>query len=77
MAQSYMDDEVWTYEESPEDASRFHVIVIVTTCKPGQQVLESNRIKEVGGERRMKGRSLVISIGGTDQRCQRKALTRT
>ena len=28
MAQLYMDDEEWMYEENPEDASRFHVIVI-------------------------------------------------
>jgi len=77
MARLYMDDEEWTYEESPEDASRFHVIVIVTTCKPGHQVLESSRITEVGGERSMKDRSLVISVGGTDQRCQKKALMRT
>ena len=27
-AQFFMDDEEWTYEESPEDVSRFHVIVI-------------------------------------------------
>ena len=38
MEQLYMDDEEWTYEEIPEDASRFHVIVIysdVQTRSPG------------------------------------------
>ncbi len=29
-----MDDEERTYKESPKDAWRFHVIVIVTACNP-------------------------------------------
>jgi hypothetical protein len=50
-----MDDEEWTYEESPGDASRFHVIVIdsdVQTRSP------YNRITDIVSERSMKYRCI-------------------
>ena len=64
-------------KKRPNDALRFFVIVIDSNVQTRSQVLESNRITEIGGERSMKGMSLVVSVGETDRRCQRKALMRT
>ena len=52
-----MDDEGWTLEERLNDALRFHIIVIESNVQTRSPY---NRIAEIGGERSMKERSLVV-----------------
>ena len=66
-----MDDEDWMYEESPNDVLRFHVIVIdsnVQTWSP------YNRITEIGCERSIKDRSLVVNFGGSGPKVPKEGL---
>ena len=66
-----MDDEDWTEEESPNDALRFHVIVIDSDVKTRSPY---NRITEIGSERSMKDRSLVVNVRGRGPRVPKEGL---